>query len=43
MLRRAGHQNHFNAKYPGSIDQKHREVKQIHQSDKRKIRDFLQY
>lgn len=43
MLRRAGHQSHFNAKYPGSIDQKHSEVKKIHSTDERKIRDFLNY
>ncbi|OGD39065.1 hypothetical protein A2907_02155 [Candidatus Azambacteria bacterium RIFCSPLOWO2_01_FULL_37_9] len=43
MLRRSGHQNHFNAKQPGSVNQKHSEVKQIHKTDQRKIRDFLHY
>lgn len=43
MLRRSGHQNHFNAKYPGSIDQKHSEIKKIHGTDERKIQDFLNY
>jgi ribosomal protein L35 len=43
MLRRSGHQGHFNAKYPGSIDQKHSEVKEINATDTRKIKDFLNY
>lgn len=43
MIRRTGHQNHFNAKQPGSFTQKHGETKEIHSTDQKKIIGFLNY
>lgn len=43
MLRRSGHQNHFNAKQSGKINQRHSETKEIHSTDQKKIIGFLNY
>lgn len=43
MIRRSGHQNHFNAKQSGSFTQRHGETKEIHSTDQKKIIGFLNY